>query len=147
MKKQLVIIGIVTILVVVGLSGCGGPPKTPDDYQPPQGDSNNPPILQAVNFTVEDNCLPAFQKDGTVWVNFTVQNIGGYGEGVVYCRLFQGTVGYENCGNGTVYNLTKNTQMIYFPLNSEYNARFKFEGVNCENGSGCYKVEIWTQTL
>jgi hypothetical protein len=110
---------------------------TKSNYQPPQGGSDNPPSFNADNFTMDDTCWPEYQKDGKVWVNFTVQNIGGYGAAVVYCRICQGTGDYQSCGNGTIYNQTQQRN-IYLSNEQTKVISFVFTGINCATSSDCY---------
>jgi hypothetical protein len=104
----------------------------------PPSSSGNPNFYMS-NPLVEDNCS-AILGNGTVWVNFTIQNIGGSGSKVVYARIYQGIENFQYCPG-----IFDETKMKTISLNNGQitNVSFVFIGIDCRNGSGCYGSNYW----
>ena len=71
MKKQILIIGITLVLIIVGFSGC----EEQDENR--EGIRLQNPNFYLNNNIVMNNCNTLNQTNGTIWVNFTVPNMGG----------------------------------------------------------------------
>ena len=142
MKKQLIILGIIAIFVCVGLSGCNSETEKNLEYN-----RTGIPLLPS-NFVMgfclaSDNFLTAVnQSNGTVWVNFSFQNLGSRDQVWANAQVYQGVGNYSFCGNGTIYNQTQ--RHVYTLENNEaVFVSFVFTGVNCASGSGCYGSRYW----
>ena len=136
MKKQIVIIGIVTLLVIVGLSGCNKKQEQkPVVYSPSFG------FLDTI---IQDTCESTYPGNGTVWVNISVHNYGFGGTKNVYCRVYQGIENFQLCGNGHIYNQTIKKE-VYLKGDETKRVSFVFTDINCENGTGCYGHDNWIE--
>jgi hypothetical protein len=133
MKKQILIIGITLVLIIVGFSGC----EEQDENR--EGIRLQNPNFYLNNNIVMNNCNTINQTNGTIWVNFTVTNMGGGGYCHPWARVYYDTEGYQSCGDGTVYNQTQYRSFQLLNNQSEV-VSFVFTGINCAN-SGCYIFE------
>ncbi len=141
MKKQIIIIGIIAILVCVGLSGCNSEQEKDLEYNR-TGMPFLPPDFRVSGLTVIDNCESTYPQVGTAWVNFTVTNHGSAGYANVHCQVYQGILNFQLCGNGTIYNQTRITQ-IELGNEESKDVSFVFPGIDCTNGTGCYGYNYW----
>jgi hypothetical protein len=141
MKKQLIILGIIAILICVGLSGCNS--ETEKNLENNRtGTPFLPPDFRVSGLTLIDDCESTYPQLGTAYVNFTVTNHGKLGMRYAFCKVYQGIENYQLCGNGTIYNQTKVSQ-ISLDYEESKQLSFVFPGIDCTNGSYCWGYEYW----
>jgi hypothetical protein len=141
MKKQLIIVGIIVILVCVGLSGCNS--ETEKNLENNRtGTPFLPTDFRVSGLTIMDDCQSAYPQSATAYVNFTVSNHGSPGMRYVFCRVYQGILNFQLCGNGTIYNTTR-TSTVQLENEESKQLSFVFPGIDCTNGTGCWGYEYW----